>query len=225
MITVRSSGSTSGRITVLIADPSSLARDGLAAALEGHADIEVVAAVSGGREALEYVERHQPSVLFCEQRMVPMTGIKVVQALVAGSATTRVVLMGEMMRDTDLAHALGAGARGILPKNCASQDCLRCLRVVANGGYWLDDEIAVDRVRLLRLSANPDRLLPLTERESQLVDLVTAGLRNRPIGERLGIAEGTVKLHLNRIYRKLGVSSRLELARHVMQHTQRAEPV
>jgi DNA-binding NarL/FixJ family response regulator len=129
-----------------------------------------------------------------------------------------VILAGELDED-GLLEAVRLGVRGVVLKEAGPEALVRCVRAVQAGGQWLDHQVtsrALERL-LARESDRQRGAGVLTPREAELARLVGEGLRNKEIAARLGISEGTVKIHLHRIYDKLGVSSRVGLANHVRE--------
>jgi DNA-binding NarL/FixJ family response regulator len=109
-----------------------------------------------------------------------------------------------------VSQALGLGVLGVLPRSAGVELCLRCLRQVAAGQIWINDELSQ---RLLRT-----RTLQLAPREWQVIGMLAQGFNNREIGDRLGIAEVTVRVHLSRLYDRVEVSDRFELAHVVLKN-------
>ena len=171
-----------------------------------------------GADAVGQIEKLRPDVLFIERDTQHPDGLDVVRAARAEQLPTRCVLLGSTLGPDDVAAALRAGVRGILPWDRAAADGLRCLRVVVNGGHWLEGDASVDDIRRVAQAVPEARGDALTRRERELAEQVAAGLRNGAIAQRLGISEGTVKIHLNRVYRKLGLSSRVALALYLREH-------
>ncbi len=205
-------------VRVALADPHSVVLVGLRTLLEGERDIQIVATAVDGAEALDAVRELRPDVLFIEKDTQHPAGLDVIRAICAERLPTRCVMLGSTLRPDDIAAALRAGVRGILPWDRAAADGIRCLRVVVNGGHWLDGDAPGDRVRTAINSIADARGDALTRRERELAELVAAGLRNAEIGARLSISAGTVKIHLNRVYRKLGLPSRVALANYLREN-------
>lgn len=203
---------------VVLADPHSVVLVGLRALLESERDVQVVATAVDGGEALKAVREYRPDVLFVERELQQVSGIDVVRTIRQEQLPTRCVVLGSVLRADDVASALHAGARGVLPWDRAAADGLRCLRVVVSGGHWLEGDAPGDRVRNVMQSVADSHGDALTRRERELAEHVAAGLRNADIAARLGISEGTVKIHLNRVYRKLGLPSRVALALYLRDH-------
>lgn len=205
-------------VRVVLADPHSVVLIGLRTLLEGEWDVQVVATAVDGAETLGAVREHRPDVLFVERDMQRPSGIEVVRTLRSENHPTRAIVLGSVLRPEDIATALRAGARGILPWDRAAADGVRCLRVVINGGHWLEGDAPGDRVRDVMNSVAESQGDRLTRRERELAEHVAAGFRNAEIAGQLGISEGTVKIHLNRIYRKLGLPSRVALALYLREN-------
>lgn len=205
-------------VRVALADPHSVVLIGLRTLLEGERDIQVVASSVDGAEALDAVRALRPDVLFIEKDTQHPDGIEVIRAVRAEGLPTRCVMLGSTLRADDIGAALRAGVRGILPWDRAAADGIRCLRVVVNGGHWLEGDASSSRLQAAIGSVAESRGDALTRRERELAELVADGLRNSEIGARLGISEGTVKIHLNRVYRKLGLPSRVALALYLREN-------
>jgi DNA-binding NarL/FixJ family response regulator len=206
-------------IRAVLANPYTVVLVGLRALLESDRDVQVVATAVSADETFAAVGEHEADILFVERAMPGTGGLDIIRRLHDTGRAVRSVLMGSVLEAEDIAAALEAGARGALVWDKAASDAVRCLRVVANGGIWLDGDAPTDRIRLLLAEhGGRGRGNSLTRRESELAALVANGLRNAQIAERLHISEGTVKIHLNRIYRKLGTPSRVALALYLRDH-------
>ncbi|HUF64614.1 MAG TPA: response regulator transcription factor [Gemmatimonadaceae bacterium] len=201
-------------ITVVIADDHPVVLMGLDSLFALESDLSVLARARDGEEALEAVLEHKPDVLLVDFRMPKLDGLGVLDALRHAGSHTRTVLLSASLEDVDVRAALRRGARGVVLKEHAPQELVRCIRTVYAGGWWLEHTGLTD-IRGKLSPPGPRRALAdLTDRESEIVTHVRDGLRNKEIASKLGIAEGTVKIHLNNIYRKLGVDSRVGLVLH-----------
>jgi DNA-binding NarL/FixJ family response regulator len=204
-------------IRLVLADNHPLLLDGIVRLFEHEPDVEVVARCDGGEAALRAVREHRPDVLLLDPHMPPLGGMEVLRRLAREASTVRVVLLTADVAEDDLLEAIRLGVRGIVLKETAPELLVRCVRVVHGGGQWLDAEQAGRALdRFLAREADRQRSAKvLTPRETELVRLVSQGLRNKEIAFRLSLTEGTVKVNLHRIYEKLGVSTRVELANYV----------
>ncbi|MCL6698259.1 response regulator transcription factor [Sphingomonas sp. NSE70-1] len=171
---------------------------------------EVVGMAGTGEAALGEIQRLRPDLLLLDLQMPGGNGLEVLRQLRAEKSTVGVILLTAAVDDTELLEAKALKVRGIVLKNSDPAYLLECLDSVSAGRMWIDPELA-KRSRKLSSSAN-HATLQLAPRERQLIAFVRKGLRNREIGEQLGVTEGTVKAYLHAIYEKLGVTNRTELA-------------
>ena len=203
-------------ITVVIADDHPIVLMGLDSLFAVEGGYRVVARCVSGQEALDAVAKHDPDILIVDMKMQPLDGIAVLEALQLSGARARTILLSASIQEAEVRTALRLGARGVIFKEQAPQQLIQCVRTVHDGGYWLE-QAGLSNVLREEPAAPPqpsDESAKLTGREREIVNLVADGLRNKEIARRLDIAEGTVKVHLNNIYRKLGVDNRVGLLLH-----------
>jgi DNA-binding NarL/FixJ family response regulator len=199
---------------VLLADDHTLFRDGIASLIGawGH---EVVGQASNGEQAVELADSVRPELVLMDVRMPGLSGLAATQRIKAAHPEIAIVMLTVSEDEDDLFTAIKAGAQGYLLKNLESNQLRSMLDAVARGeaaitpataARIIDEFLRPDRAPAV---ADPDRL---TEREVEVLQLVTQGLRNKEIGARLGISENTAKFHLKNILEKLHAQSRTELA-------------
>lgn len=198
---------------LLLADDHPLVLDGLARLFEVQKDFEIVAAVGNGREAFELATKARPDIAVLDINMPLGGGLEIAAQMYAQSLPTKVVLLTAVLEEHEVVEALRLGVKGIVLKESAPQLLLHAVREVLAGRQWLDRGIAGRTLETLLASKEGRQraTYELTPRELEIVRLVVRGMKNRDIGARLSIAEGTVKIHLNRVYQKLSVSNRVEL--------------
>ena len=218
---------TTGPIRILIADDHPIFRHGVRTLLEAEPDFQVVAEATDGIEVLEIVPRVRPDILLLDLAMPRMAGIEALRALAASpdssAADLHIVLLTVAIEKKQIVEALQLGARGIVLKDAAAQLLIKALRTVLAGQYWVGRESVSDLIEYLQrmapaVSVPREEARLLTSRERQILSAIVAGLTNREIAEKLSISEDTVKHHLSRIFDKLGVSHRLELAMFAVTH-------
>lgn len=199
-------------IRIAIADDHPIVLDGLEQLFRLEDEFIIVARCADGQQALEAVAEFRPDVLILDLRMPQRSGLGVLRQMKQMAAETRVVVLTAALEEDEVLEAIRLGVRGVVLKEMAPRLLVQCVRKVAAGGQWLEKE-SVSRAldRMLRRSA-PSVAGSLTPRELEVVRLVSEGLRNKEIAERLLISEGTVKIHLHSIYEKLQVSGRVELS-------------
>jgi DNA-binding NarL/FixJ family response regulator len=200
-------------IRLVLADDHPIVLDGLENLFLLETDFRVVARCVNGAECLEAVRRYQPDVLVLDIRMPVKDGVTVLRELHREKQPAKVVLLAAVLEEAEVLEALRLGVRGMVLKELAPQMVVQCVRKVHAGEQWLEKQ-AVGRAldTLLRREAGErEAATVLTPREIEMVGMVASGLRNKEMSDRLAISEGTVKVHLHHIYRKLKVENRVEL--------------
>ena len=201
-----------GPIRVILADDHAIVLNGLKRLFDSDEDFSVVACCRNGDTALQAVRSQDADVLVLDIRMPGRNGLDVLRELDRGPSRCRVVVLTGEITDEEASEAVHLGARGIVLKESEPEMLLECVRRVHAGQQLA----GATPIRIDARPAVPDlrareRTRALTPRESEIVQMVAQGLRNRSIGERLSISEGTVKIHLHNIYEKVKVNGRLEL--------------
>ena len=200
-------------IRLVLADDHPIVLDGLENLFRLEPDFQIAARCVSGEEAVVAVRRHQPDVLILDIHMPRKDGLAVLRDLRREKLPTKVVLLAAVLEEEEVLEALRLDVRGMVLKELAPQMVVQCVRKVHAGERWLEKH-AVTRVvdSLLRREAGErEAANVLTPREIEMVGMVARGLRNKEMSERLAISEGTVKIHLHHIYRKLKVENRVEL--------------
>ena len=200
-------------IRVVLADDHPIVLDGLENLFRLEADFQVVARCVTGAESLATVRAHRPDVLILDVHMPGNDGLAVVREMQREKSPTKVVLLAAVLEEEEVVQALRLGVRGMVLKELAPQMVIKCVRKVHAGEQWLEKRAfsrAID-VLLRREAGEREVAGVLTPREIEMVGMVARGLRNKEMSEHLAISEGTVKIHLHHIYRKLNVENRVEL--------------
>lgn len=198
--------------TVLV-DDHTLFRDGVASLLLawGH---EVVGQASDGREAVQLVDETSPDVVLMDVRMPHVSGLEATAEITSRHPEVAIVMLTVSEDEADLFQAIKAGAKGYLLKNLEAPQLRSMLEGVARGEPAVTPATAARIIDEFLLTPRGGRQLrqKLTDREVEVLRLVTTGQRNREIGATLGISENTVKFHLKNIVEKLHAQNRAELA-------------
>ncbi|MEV6929902.1 response regulator transcription factor [Dactylosporangium sp. NPDC051485] len=216
-----------GPIRVVVVDDQELVRAGFRMILSAQADMAVVGEAGDGAEALRLLRSVAADVVVMDIRMPIMDGVAATAEIAARDRGPRVLVLTTFDTDEDAFAALRAGASGFLLKNAPPGELLAAIRVVAAGEAVVAPRVTrrlldrfADRFVLPDPAAAPSRrpgagaaggLGLLTDREHQVLLTVAEGLSNAEIGERLGVAEATVKTHVGRILTKLGLRDRVQL--------------
>lgn len=208
-------------IHLLIVDDHPVFRHGLKALLATEPDLVVVGEAHEGPAAVAAARRLKPDLILLDLALPGMHGLEVLRELAELPLRSRVVILTVGIETPQMIEALRLGAAGIVLKDAALEVIVQCIRTVMSGGYWVGRE-AVDVGEVLeRLAGGPADPLAryrLTPREREVLEAILQGRSNRQIAEQYAISEVTVKHHLSRIYAKLGVTNRLELALFALRH-------
>jgi two-component system nitrate/nitrite response regulator NarP len=197
-------------MTTVIADDHPIMVSGIERLITG-ANYQVVGRIGDGSQVLAAVNTLSPDVLLLDISMPGLTGIEVLRLLREEGSVVKVVLLTAQLDDGALLEAVQLQAEGIVLKHGGERSLIECLDQVAAGGRWIPHDLMLHALRL-QDRRDEDPLTCLTERERELCVLVSQGLRNRAIAAEMGLSEGTVKVYLNRVFEKLGLSSRTQLA-------------
>ncbi|HWA67509.1 MAG TPA: response regulator transcription factor [Mycobacteriales bacterium] len=203
-------------IRVVLADDQTLVREGLTLMLGLMDGIEVVGVAADGEAAVAAVEDQHPDVALLDLRMPRVDGVEATRRLRARAPEVEVVVLTTYADDESVMSALRAGARGYLTKDASAEEIEKAIRDAAAGRTRLDATVQERLVELVTSGTAPatpgESPVPpggaLTERETEVVQLMAQGLSNRDIAARLFVTEATVKTHVNNVFSKLDVSDR-----------------
>jgi DNA-binding NarL/FixJ family response regulator len=204
-------------IRVGICDDQPLLRDGLRVQLGLIDDLDIVGEAANGEQAIALARRERPDVLVMDVRMPVLDGIEATRRIVGGLGTenVKVLILTTFDLDEHVYAALSAGASGFLLKDATPEELVHAVRVVAAGEALLAPTVTSRLVREFarRPAGRPrgDMLASLTERETEVLQHVAAGLSNAELAERLVISHATAKTHVSRILAKLGLRDRAQL--------------
>jgi two-component system response regulator DegU len=208
------------KATVLIVDDYPLFRHGLRALLSEQEDISVVGEAATGAEAEAALGKLRPSVVLLDLDLPDRNGLELLEELKTRHPGVRSIVMAGPDDDFSLAEAIEKGAAGYMLKTAGPPLILAAVRTVNAGGTWLQREVTgklfqeFTRLAQIRREA-PDGVL--TDRETEVLTLLAQGLKNGEIAERLYITERTVKVHVSNIFRKLGLTDRVQATRYAIR--------
>ncbi len=212
------------RLRIVIADDQTVVRDGLQMVLDVMADLEVVAAVADGEQALAAVAEHQPDAILLDLHMPVLDGVSATKRLTREHPEVAVVVLTTYADDETIIAALRAGARGYLTKNADRREISQALHGAAAGNTILPPEVTA-MLLTGAASARPAKPwapveLPdgLTAREAEVLKLLAAGLSNGEIACDLVISEHTVKTHINHVFAKTRSRDRAQAIRYAHEH-------
>jgi len=190
-------------IRLMCVDDHPLMREGIGAVIGSQPDMTLVVEVCNGREAIEAFRKHLPDVTLMDLRLPDMSGIDALLAIRSEFPDARVIMLTTFEGDVEIQRALRAGARSYLLKSTPADELLDTIREVHAGRKRIPPDIAAQ-------IAEHVSEVPLTPREIEILQELAGGHRNRTIGERLFIAEETVKVHIKHLMEKLGAKDRTD---------------
>ncbi len=202
-------------IRVLLVDDHAMVRAGLAGLIAGADDLEVVGEASDGAMAVRLAEELRPDVVLMDLSMPVMDGVAATTAVRRVCPDAQVVVLTSFSDDARVRQALAAGASGYLLKDSDPGVLLAAVRSAALGDAPLDPKVARILLTAMRVE-QPTSVL--SGREQEVLALVAKGLANKQIGRRLGIAERTVKAHLGKVFKTIGVTDRTSAALWARDH-------
>ncbi|MFP6649754.1 MAG: response regulator transcription factor [Pirellulaceae bacterium] len=200
-------------IRLLLADDHDLLRLGFQALLASHDDLEIVAEVANGEQAFEAVAVCNPDLVVLDVRMAQGDGLNCLGRLKLEYPDLPVLMISTYDNPTYVARAVALGASGYLLKSSTGEELVEAIRTVAAGeSVWKREALRRMTGALATPRLNVDVEVPLTQRESEVLQQMTLGLTNKEIALVLGISYETVKEHVQHVLRKVGVADRTQAA-------------
>jgi two-component system, NarL family, response regulator DevR len=200
----------SRKITVFLLDDHELVRRGLREFLEEEGDLEVVGEAGTAADAVAGIDENPPEVAIIDVRLPDGNGIEVCREVRSRHPETKCLILTSFSDDQALFDAIVAGASGYVLKETKTADLVADIRKLAAGGTLIKPEVTRDV--MARARAGASREAELSPQEERILDLIGEGLTNRQIGDRLHLAEQTVKNYVSRLMGKLGFERRVQAA-------------
>lgn len=200
--------------SILIIDDHPLFRKGLMQLIQTAEEFDIVGEASGGKEGITLALALQPDMILLDLNMKDMSGIEVLAKLKASDIDTRIIMLTVSDNAEDLVAALRAGADGYLLKDMEPEDLLANIRSAGLGRLTLNDKLSGMLAHALSEGIRPKSPSEagLTEQEGKILEQISTGKSNKLIAHELGITEGTVKVHVKHLLKKLNLKSRIEAA-------------
>jgi two-component system, NarL family, response regulator len=197
-------------IRLLVADDHPIVRQGLVAILNDQPDMNVVAEVNNGQQAIEQFRIHQPDVAILDLKMPEVGGVEAIDTIRSEFPTAAIIMFSIYETDEDVYRGLRAGAKAYLLKDTPCQEILEVIRTVSGGQRYIPAGIGT---KLAARMERPD----LSDRENQVLVLMAQGKKNKDIANELNISDNTVKFHVTNITMKLGASDRTHAVVNALQ--------
>ena len=206
--------------TILVVDDHPLMRKGILQLIAMEPSLRLVGEAGDGQQGVELAHRLRPDLILLDLNMRGLSGMEALKALKAADLDTRVIILTVSDSEEDVVAALRLGADGYLLKDMEPEEVLHSLKTAAQGRIALGERVAAILADTLRHEAQPRPIdsVKLTEREREILSLIAAGCSNKLIARKLKITEGTVKVHVKHLLRKLDLASRVEAAVWAVKH-------
>ncbi len=210
------------KVRVLIADDHTLFREGLRQLLEMEKDIEVVGEADDGLTAIARTLEIKPDVVLMDINMPVVGGVAAIEQLATEMPDAGIIVLTMHRQDQYVFEAMRAGARGYLLKDAKPTDLVFAIRMVARGASLIDPRMTTTVLKEFRRLASQAEeqqgVSGLTPKEVEILKLLAMGLSNKEIGQRLCLAEKTVKNYLSTIFQKLQITDRVQAAIYALRH-------
>ena len=191
------------KISVLIIDDHAILRMGLASLLNAKGGIEVIGDAANGQTGIQKAIKLKPDVVVMDLMMPGMDGTETTAQLIARAPDAKILILTTFGTSDGITHAIKAGAKGAIMKNCDFGELLTAIRTIAKGEQYISPEI-------VRIISNDPPVAPLSPRQTEILQSIIRGLSNPDIAKQLGISLDMVKEHTEALFQKLGVANRPE---------------
>lgn len=208
-------------VRLLLVDDHPMMRKGVAQLLELEDDLSVVGEAGSGEEALRLAAELDPDMILLDLNMKGMNGLDTLRALREAGVDARIVVFTVSDDKGDVVNVLRAGADGYLLKDMDAEQLIEQIRIAATGRMALSPELTQVLAEAIRVRPKPTgqvQFSSLTKREKEVLRQIAKGQSNKMIARKLGITEGTVKVHVKNLLHKLGLRSRVEAAVWVLEN-------
>jgi two-component system, NarL family, nitrate/nitrite response regulator NarL len=211
-------------IRIIIADRQDMFREILRGLLELQPDFRVVGDTDDGERLVTLVAEQKPDILLLDLELRKISGAEALQKIASLHTDVRAIILTGAAGNSTIARALLWGVYGIVRKEDPTHLLFKSIRAVMNGQYWVNHTEVVEIVQNLRaLAATVEQraqrqVRSLSPRQQRIIEAIVAGCSNKDIAKEMSLSERTVKYHLTRIFVELGVSGRMELARHSLKN-------
>ena len=188
-------------IRILVAEDHEIVRDGICAIINLQSNLTVVAQAQNGEQAVKLYREQQPDVVLTDLKMPIMEGVEAIKQIISEFSQAKIIILTTYDTDEDIYRGLQAGAKGYLLKDTSAEELATAIHTVNRGKKYIPQQIVMKLVERINSTE-------LTNREIEVLKLLTKGKSNQEIGSILSITEGTVKFHVNNILTKLNVRDR-----------------
>ena len=217
------------KIRVLLVDDHPLFRQGLRRILEIEPDIEIIAEVADGQEAVEAAQALRPDVMIVDVNLPSLNGLQITRQVKEDLRETAIIILTAYHDEEQLFRSIRAGASAYYPKDVIPDDLMKAIRELSQGHYMINDKVFGEPQMASWLLSQFEKLaidtdfademfIPLSPREMEILQYITRGFSNKEVAYSLGISRQTVKNHMTSILRKLAVNDRTQAAVYALRH-------
>ena len=209
------------KLKTMIVDDHLVVREGLKQLLEVDDEIQVIAQASNGLECLRQLDKHSPDLIFMDVRMPGISGIETTRLIHQKYPRIKIIMLTIYDDDQYVTEAIQAGASGYVLKKVQRDELIQIIHLVMENQAFLDPSVTAkvfDRLQGKMNTPERDGIMPLTQRELEILKEMVAGHTDREIGDSLHVSEHTVRAHIKSLYRKLRVSSKSQAVAKALQH-------
>lgn len=199
------------KISIVIVEDNELMRLGISTSLSFYDDIEILSTAKNGQEGFEVIEKLKPKVSIIDIRMPYLNGLELTKKIREFQIDTNIIILTSLEDDEYLFEAFKNGANAYVLKDIEPEELYNTIKNVSKGIVLMQPAIAKNILTNVTAKNKIDKehdIELLTDREKEILNLIAKGLKNKEISDKLFISEGTVKVHINNILKKLGVSDR-----------------
>ena len=213
------------KINIFLVDDHQIVRDGIKSLLLDSSEISIAGEAMNGKELMDELEHSKPDVILMDISLPDISGIELTKQITQQFPDIKVVILSMYTQEDFITNAIGAGAKGYLPKNTTRQELLNAVIAVHNGREYYNDAVSkiilenyISTVRKLKEVETEKDPENLSSREKQILKLYIEGMSNQQIADKLFISIRTVESHKNHIMQKLGVKSTVELVKYAIRN-------
>lgn len=210
----------SGKIKIAILDDHQMLIDGLTALVRNEKHIEIITTSVSPQKMLDAIAKDQPDIILSDINMPEMSGIEFTRKVCSEYSKTKVIALSMFGEKSTISEMLDAGASGYILKNTGKEELLKAIEKVAGGGMFFSDEVAAEMMKNLseRAKKQENEKINFTDREKEIILLITQEFSNAQIAEKLFISERTVETHRKNIFRKANTKTVVGLVKFAIEH-------
>jgi DNA-binding NarL/FixJ family response regulator len=208
----------SDKIKIIILDDHQMLIDGLKALLKTDKKVELIGESTSATAAMEMARKNKPDIILTDINMPEMSGIEFTQQIKKEFPEIKIIALSMFGERSTISEMLQAGASGYILKNTGKEELINAIEKVAAGGMFFSDEVSAEMMKAMSSQAQKQEKINFTDREKEIIKLITQEFSNAAIGEKLFISERTVETHRKNIFRKANTKTVVGLVKFAIEH-------